>query len=227
MSRQHGPKIITSGLKLYLDAANKKSYPGTGTSWVDISRNGYQGTLISGVSHNPTGSMTFNGTDGYVSLGTVPDLSFTEEESLIIWCKPTNIDADRRSHVGARHSGFLTIYGSQFGYESVNDLGVWQNNLYSSTNAVALNTWQQLAFTFKTNGQIVLYKNGVKTAEKTSVGSQMPASAPYFIGTEAFGGWGTPMYFMGEISIVKNYNRELSANEILQNFNSIRYRYGL
>ena len=226
MSRHHGPQTVMDGLALYLDAGNPKSYPGTGTLWKDLSGNGNHGTLMMGPTSTPS-SIVFDGVDDYVTLGTRPSLSFTEEETVIWWCRPTNIDMDRRAHVGARRSGFLTIYGSQLGYESTNHLGLWQNNLYTASGVVQNNTWQQFCFTFIANGPIVLYRNGIKVGEKTAVGSQAVASAEYLIGTEAFGGWGTPMYFMGDISIVQNYSRSLSASEIKQNFSAVRGRYGI
>jgi hypothetical protein len=58
-----GGNIITDGLVLLLDAANSKSYPGTGTTWTDLSRSGNNGTLINGPTFNSGngGSIVFDG----------------------------------------------------------------------------------------------------------------------------------------------------------------------
>ena len=48
MSIYGGPEIVTDGLVLHLDAANSKSYPGTGTSWFDLSGSNNHGTLVNG-----------------------------------------------------------------------------------------------------------------------------------------------------------------------------------
>ena len=63
----YGPKIVTSGLVLCLDAANKRSYPGTGTTWTDLSGNSNNGTLTNGptFSAGNQGSIVFDGTNDY------------------------------------------------------------------------------------------------------------------------------------------------------------------
>jgi hypothetical protein len=77
MGLSHSPSIITQNLVLCLDAANSKSYPGSGTTWTDLSGNGNNGTLANGVGYNSGngGSLVFDGVDDYVSL-TSADLRF-------------------------------------------------------------------------------------------------------------------------------------------------------
>lgn len=48
MSYKNGPKVVTEGLIAYLDAANTKSYPGSGTTWYDLTKNENHGTISSG-----------------------------------------------------------------------------------------------------------------------------------------------------------------------------------
>lgn len=54
MAAHGGPNIVEDGLVLYLDAANKKSYPGSGTVWKDLSGNGNDGTLTNGPTFGST-----------------------------------------------------------------------------------------------------------------------------------------------------------------------------
>ena len=70
MALSHSPRIVTNGLVLALDAANIKSYPGSGTTWTDLSGIGNNGTLTNGPTYSSAngGSLVFNGTDNYVSL---------------------------------------------------------------------------------------------------------------------------------------------------------------
>lgn len=226
MSVAYNSRIVTDGLILLLDAGNTKSYPGLGTSWYDISGNGYNGTLI-GASYS-NGAMVFDGVDDYVTLGSIAGLNdVVEEETVIAWCYTSNVDAGRRGHFGNRQSGFLTVYGSQLGYESQNDVSSWGNNLYTNNGSIKLNTWQQLGFTFKKDDRVKLYIDGVNVSEKSVTGQQAIGTSAYLIGTESFGGWGDPPYFMGKVSVVKNYNRALSATEMAQNFNAYRGRYGI
>ena len=69
MSLGHGATIVRDGLVLYLDAANEKSYPGSGTTWYDLSGNGNDVTLINNPTYstNNNGSFIFDGVDEYLS----------------------------------------------------------------------------------------------------------------------------------------------------------------
>jgi len=74
-----GPNISTSGLVLALDAANTKSYPGSGTTWTDMSGNNNNGTLTNGPTFNSAngGSIVFDGSNDFVTLGNQSVLGFT------------------------------------------------------------------------------------------------------------------------------------------------------
>jgi len=74
MAQHYGPNIVTDGLVLCLDPADKNSYPGSGTTWYDLSGNGNHGTLVNGpgFSTESGGSITYDGNNDYV---TVPDSS--------------------------------------------------------------------------------------------------------------------------------------------------------
>ena len=76
MSFHFSPKIVTNGLLLHLDAANIKSYHGSGTSWYDLSGTGIYGTLIDtpAYSTDGVGSFVFNGTSNYVDMTSVPTI---------------------------------------------------------------------------------------------------------------------------------------------------------
>ena len=91
MALTHGIKpIVTSGLVLCLDAANRKSYPGTGTAWTDLSGRGNNGTLtnMDGTNFNSAngGSLTFDGSNEFVNCGTI---NLQQNFSLEIWAYHT------------------------------------------------------------------------------------------------------------------------------------------
>jgi hypothetical protein len=72
MGIAYNPRTITDGLVLCLDAANPKSYPGSGTIWTDLSGNGNNGTLVNGVGYNSgnLGSLVFDGVDDVINLSS-------------------------------------------------------------------------------------------------------------------------------------------------------------
>ena len=87
MAFNYSPKIVTDGLVLYLDAANTKSYPGTGTVWTDISRTNNNGTLTNGPTYTSTfgGSIVFDGTnDSVVSANTI-NITGASARTMNIW----------------------------------------------------------------------------------------------------------------------------------------------
>ena len=83
------PRIITDGLVLYVDAANTKSYPGSGTVWTDLSPTQITGSLTNGPTFNSAngGSIFFDGTDDIVDLGTNNTLNFTDSFSVSFWMR--------------------------------------------------------------------------------------------------------------------------------------------
>ena len=102
MSLNHGPRtIIPDGLILHLDAANTKSYPGSGTVWKDLSGNGRDGTLIDGVGYSTDngGTLVFDGTDDYVDCGNDNILS-PPYLTASVMCKQTSFST--RGHAMGR-----------------------------------------------------------------------------------------------------------------------------
>lgn len=95
MGLTHSPKIVTNGLVLALDAANNKSYPGSGVTWYDLSGNGNNGTLTNGPTFNVgnLGSIVFDGTNDYVSFnnsGTSTSFDFgTGDMTFTFWMLPS------------------------------------------------------------------------------------------------------------------------------------------
>jgi len=75
MGTSYNANIVTDSLVLCLDAANPRSYPGSGTTWYDLSGNGHNGTLVNGVGFNSgeRGSMIFDGTNDYIDYGNFLD----------------------------------------------------------------------------------------------------------------------------------------------------------
>jgi hypothetical protein len=84
MATNYNPGIVTSGLVLCLDAGNTKSYPGSGTTWTDLSGNGNTGTLVNSPSYSSSGYFSFDGTNKSVSI-VKPQPNITGQISVEIW----------------------------------------------------------------------------------------------------------------------------------------------
>jgi len=105
----HSPRIITDGLVLCLDAGNPKSYPGSGTTWTDLSGNGNNGTLTNGPTYNSgnLGSLVFDGVNDYVNLG---DLDLPAPFTLSIWFKGNTTQSQQ--YCGLLNKSSSTNFGA-------------------------------------------------------------------------------------------------------------------
>jgi hypothetical protein len=224
------PNIITDGLVLYLDAANVKSYPGSGTTWTDIAA-GNNGTLINGPTFNSAngGSIVFDGVDDYVNLGNPSSLNITAEITLSVWVKIPSYNTGVFSDIirkgisfgGSDASYFIGIINDgRISWEIVNDSNVRQTRVVSAVDAAAYNgLWTNFTGTYD-GSRLTLYINGILYS--TALFGLSPIRVR--TGNVTIGG---TRYLDGKVSNVVIYNRALSAQEILQNYNATKTRYGL
>ena len=112
MATDYNPSIVTDGLVLCVDAANTKSYPGSGTTWTDISSKGNNGTLTNGptFSSGNGGAIVFDGTNDYVDFGSqVANLSTS---TISFWIKLQNNDSRNyviQSYTANSNNGAMDI----------------------------------------------------------------------------------------------------------------------
>jgi hypothetical protein len=210
----NGPKIVTDGLVLCLDAANRKSYPGTGTAWNDLSGNGNNGTLVNGVgySSNNGGSLVFDGVNDYVTSS----FTFTAGQAVTIsgWLYSTASTSAYRNFVDTLSSRPMIWWDTQGKIEFDTGSGY-------RTPSVYRNQWVYVALV-KPSGTTVAsyYVNGV-FASNGGVSYSVPASTPTWFNRSAGQTW------IGNCSNVSIYNRALTPQEIQQNYNALKGRYGL
>ena len=226
MSGKTGPDIIESGLVLCLDAANKNSYPGSGTTWTDLSGNGNNGTLTNGPTYSSAnmGSIVFDGSDDYVNIANASNLNVSSQ-TISIWFLYTSIPGNGVSVLGKHdsvgsYSGYnMYLYagsvGCQFKNASNTDVG-------SFGTVMSANTWSNITFKFTIGGTMTLYKNENKIST-TSLGSLTISSQPLRIGRSVDTYWSA---LPGRVANVQIYNRELSDGEVLQNYNATKSRFG-
>jgi hypothetical protein len=222
MGTSYNPKIVTDGLVLHLDAANRKSYPGAGTSWVDLSKNKYNGVLSGGYSYSggiAQGSLFFDSVNGTCMIPIVPVITSTC--TIAAWVNHTlKNNVQRYVTVGneiavIRHDGFTSSGQLHFYVKTGGSLKMLRVN-----SQVVGNTWSYFAGTWDGTNQSV-YKNGVR------VGSQVP-TAGSLNAVDASGYITSPVEQLnGFLPIAQVYNKALTATEILQNYNATKGRFGL
>lgn len=236
MSLSHSPSIVTNGLVLALDAANSRSYPGTGTTWTDLSGNGYTGTLTNGPTYSSAnnGSIVFDGVNDCVnrseSINTGQNFTFG------VWLNPTAVGITRRCIMTNAQNWLTNDAGWYFsvGQTGGNNrffISIGSDNAYaiSSDNVITTGAWQYLVATVASGGLTInLYKNEILQSQSASVLSSRTISyskAAYYIAQRDPTAGGD--FYTGNIGQISIYNRVLTAAEISQNFNALRGRYGI
>ena len=228
-----GPSVASVPV-LYLDAGNTKSYPGSGTTWTDLSGNGNHGTLVNGPTYNSAngGSIVFDGVNDYASVTYAASLNTPTGATYSLWMKNTSSFAGEFLSRGIADSGLnsdnprLYHYANNQVYIDWNNLAT-QDRYVNAASYIELST-NCLAFVFSPGAPFLFYANGVQVAVVMSGAGSSDATMLNTAHNIIIGGavW-IPRYFTGKISSVTLHSRALSASEVLQNFSALRGRYGL
>ena len=227
MAFSYSPKVVTDGLVLYLDAANPNSYVSGSTTWRDISRSGINGTLVNGptFSSDGGGSIVFDGVDDFISF---PTYTFGNGNwTLNMWINSNdsgfyNLMTNSSSDPVANAFGYYT---NKIYYQNYDNNPNWKMNFGNttlSTNTWYMLTWVNYAGASPNLGTMRMFVNGVSDSNIFS--SYTTNGGPCNV-IGRF--WGT-RYFNGEVSTATIYqNKSLTSQEILQNFNATKTRFGL
>jgi len=238
--------IVQSGLVLNLDAGVSSSYPGSGTTWTDLSGSGKNGTLTNGPTYNSAngGSIVFDRVDDYVLLNnsySSPSLPTGSSSRTLICCFKTGASiATPYEHI--LHYGTANIdqaYGitlySISGSSYISN-HTWSGTSYFTNFPVSTNTIYYVAVTYNdsstprntffvngtfgttgfSQGKTADYSINTGTVFQLNLGARINPSE-YFSGE----------YFGGTIYFAQIYNRALTAEEIQQNYNATKSRFGL
>lgn len=219
--QQHG--IITDGLKLWLDASNPLSYPGSGTTWFDLSGNSNNGTMVNGVAYNSAngGVMSFDGVDDYVSL--INPIQNPLEMSINLWFYP--IYGMLGVIYSCRNSNTELIQiTKQSATEVLYQIRGANNMILQLSHSIQLNQWVNLVGVFNKNtGVHTFCKNGECVNGSLNLSGIALNSTAHRIGSIYTNNGFVNMLF-NEPAI---YNRALTASEVLQNYNATKSKYGL
>ena len=222
MSVSNGPSIVTSGLVLSLDAADKNSYPGSGTTWTDLSGNANNGTLTNGPTFSSAnqGTIVFDGVDDYTSCGNASNLQITVG-TISAWVKTSSPGSSYRGIIVKQNAWGLFVKDSiLIAYD-------WGNFADRTTGInIADGTWKNVAMTFTEtigtpSNNVTIYLNG--SAVQIATVKNFNQSVP----VELAAGGGGGQNLNGTISGAQIYNRALTASEIAQNYNATKSRFNL
>ena len=224
MGFYRGPQIVTSGLVLHLDAANPKSYPGTGTTWYDLSVQANHATSLYNVTYNSGsgGYLIFNGIDSQGALNS-------SKYNVTYSGKTVFISAYLEAHMG--NNVFRGLLGASSGNRNFNfylnrdlsgnySLHYSQGGVGGFSNFITITpgTWFTAGFTHTTAGVVTYYFNGVAVGGGNYTFFQYLAGSTDHIGR-------ADNYWYGRLGVVTIYKTALTSSEILQNHNSIKNRF--
>ena len=216
MGVKAGPRIVQNGLILDVDAAVSRSYSGTGLTANGLV-SGIGGTLVNGVGFGTTnnGYFIFDGSNDYINFGNSSTLQ-QSSGTLSAWAKASSPGGSYRGIIAKQGSyGLFYVTGQLWIYD-------WGADLGRSTGIdIADNTWKNVVLTYQSgvsNGTFI-YINGVSVLTTTiTVLNQINN---LFGGAEA----NASQFAACQISSFNMYNRALTAQEVLQNYNATKGRY--
>ena len=233
-------QIVTSGLVLCLNAADKNSYPGTGTTWTDLSGNSNNGTLTNGPTFNSGngGSIVFDGTNDYVNCGNGSSINITGTGlTLGGWVYRTATNPanyyrriiEKAATYPALQYSLVTTPSNDPAGEGKLLLDLYINNSLpvsaTGSTQLQLNTWYYVTATYDGSFRRI-YLNGILDGQLATTGNITSTVSSLAIG-DYIPGLATTYVWNGRIASTQVYNRALSASEILQNYNATKTRFGL
>jgi hypothetical protein len=221
MAFNRGPKIVTQGLVLALDAASRNSYPGSGTTWRDVGGNNSNATLVNSVTYTTTynGGFLFNAaSSNYITL---PAVINTNADFTMIFT------ATNPSDTGCVFSGVPgTTLGNLQVRISSNYVSLVKNSIaelgnFGANSATPLNTTNVFVIGLnKAATTSYCYINGVFI-------STLALNQTFTTTNPSLGASTNGEYFTGTMYNFSFYNRLLTATEIQQNFNATKSRFNL
>lgn len=216
--------IVRTNLQLYLDAADPASYPGSGTTWTDLSPNAYATTLVGSPTFNST---YFNFPDTSARYVDTNQSLSADSFSVGGWFR-TSAGGLKMTVCKETVAGWPWNYRIYYnGGQIVGDIaqsGVANQGIASPLTNYNNGSWYLVMFT-RDSSTLKLYVNGaqVNSVANTLVGSITNAQE-LWIGRSAYVG---AYQWVGDIGQVFVYDRVLTANENLQNYNATKSTYGL
>ena len=223
MALAHSPRMVTDGLVLALDAGNTKSYPGSGTTWKDLSGNSNNGTLTNGPTYSSAdgGYLNFDGTNDYVDVSGSISVSAA---TFLAWVR---LDGDQSHFTGVIFSR-SPASGMNFYSTSEQIAYHWNNasNTYNWQSGLIVPTQEWCMISVNVNSSsataYLCRSSGITSATNTVSHSSITLDA-INVGRDSSSGRDLD----GRMSVAMIYNRALTAAEVAQNYNALKGRFGI
>ena len=225
MGLKHHPRVVTNGLQVYLDAANSRSYSGSGNTWYDLlgNRNFTLQNNPPFIANSAGGSIGFTAANSHSASAL--SLPYMSRWSIEVWHYFTGVNT------GLWPTIITEAYPLNLNY----NLGATTSNTtntklrvghypggWRQTTEYSLiqNRWYHLMGSFD-GTNINLYVDGILELSTTDTGAPQSSGSGIYLMKM----WNGTDYWGGLLNIVRFYNRALSAQEVLQNYNATKKRY--
>jgi hypothetical protein len=222
-----GSSIVSSGLVLNLDASNASSYPGSGTTWTDLSGNNNTGELVNGptYSSNNGGYIILDGNNDYINVPNNSTLN-SNVTTVSVWFRYSTVN---------NYYGALISKADPAGTFNGWNIYIFNNVINAQIKAnpsttdipgttISTNTWYNVTLVSVSGGTSSLYLNNSLLNSRSTVSYTVTASQPLRFARAVDTFWS---YFGGNVGQIIQYNRALNSTELTQNFNATKTRFGL
>lgn len=232
MGTQYNSKTVSNGLILYIDAANNRSYPGSGNTWYDLSGNSRNILLYNTPTFTPSnlGTIDFDATS--VEFGTFTSPSSITNFTCEAWIRVNTAPASNtvQAIVTQTYPGTSSKINYSLGFNGANGSGAYDGKInggfYDGTWRLTggftptVGVWYHTAVTY--NGTtIIQYQNGVSQSTLNYSGTPTGSGGSSYIMRR----WDDPNMLDGNLAMLKIYNRALSSLEVLANYKSTLGRF--
>ena len=215
MATNYNPTIVTDGLVMCCDAANSKSYPGSGTTFIDVSGNGNHGTLNNSPTHDTEGGGCFE-FDANTERIVIPIDLQNNQFTVFGFARYTTSSGNGRVISSHQNNWLMGWYANNTSYYYAGNAWILTGNggnttdwiCFAATGDTAADNWK-------------FYRNGIKIADNSNGGN-----GPNGI---TLGGWGNGIAEASncKVAYVNAYRRVLTDAEVKQNYNALKGRFGL
>lgn len=228
-----GEEVLPNGLVFNIDPGNFYTYPKNGTSVKDLKGNA-TGTLTNNASINTSngGIISFDGDADYIDFGKAPTNFPTGDISVFVWLKGNSFRTNWNIFITKWFADYTGASGGlDFHYDLFNNGSNVFQHVYTTNKSdmygikpLYINTWYQVGFTIS-SGNLQMYVNGATDGSIISGASRSTAAnSNLWLGDGRTNGLVT---FNGYIGSTQIYNRAITQDEVFQNFNATKHKYGL